>query len=280
MRLRVDRESAPESVFPAGEAVTEEAWRMPDGTVWAYSRRSNEERWLELPGVARFRLGDSPFDVTAVPETGVDDDALNDAYRRIVVPIAFQARGGEVLHSSAVRGASGVVAFCADSQGGKSTMAYAMSRRGYSLFADDALALDFSSATITAVKLPFVLRLRPRAAQYFLGVPRAADHRPIEGLEDGAGSRSDRLAAVFFLERVERDAVRLPQVAPVAPARAFTHVLSQAFCFTLADVERKTLMMRNYFDLSASVPFFTLRMPSALERVDEALACVERVLSA
>ena len=39
----------------------------------------------------------------------------------------------------------------------------------------------------------------------------------------------------------------------MAPTAAFTHMLPQAFCFTLADVERKEQMMRNYLELSVSV---------------------------
>ena len=253
---------------------------MPDGTVWGYSRLVDGERWLELPGVGSFHLQQGRREVTAFPEPGVDGDALRDAYRRIVAPIAFQADGGEVLHASAVRGDSGVIAFCADSHGGKSTMAYAMGLRGYRVWADDAVAMDFAGGAISVVMLPFVLRLRSPAARFFLGTQRAADHEPIgmvEELRQAPGSAAP-LAAVFFLERVPRDDAGPPQVARMTPAAAFTDVLPQAFCFTLADVERKGRMMRNYLDLSASVPFFRLSMPSGFERIDEVVACVERAL--
>ena len=53
----------------------------------------------------------------------------------------------------------------------------------------------------------------------------------------------------------------------MAPTAAFTHMLPQAFCFTLADVERKEQMMRNYLELSVSVPFFRLHIPSAWSRL-------------
>ena len=151
-----------------------------------------------------FLLRDRYNDVTVFPEVGVDDEALHDAYRRIVVPIAFQTHGGEVLHASAVRGPLGVVAFCADSLGGKSTMAYAMGRGAYRVWADDAVAIDFSRGTIAAVMLPFVLRLRPSAAQFFLGTERTAEHDPIGAVEEprqAPGSKAP-LTAVFFLERI------------------------------------------------------------------------------
>jgi hypothetical protein len=280
IELRIAPKSARAPAYSVEDAVSAEAWRMPDGTVWGYSRLVDGERWLELPGVGSFHLHRRAREVTAFPEPGVDGDALRDAYRRIVVPIAFQAHGGEVLHASAVRGDLGVVAFCADSHGGKTTMAYAMGLRGYRVWADDAVAIDFSRGMISAVMLPFVLRLRPSAAQFFLGTERAADHDPsgiVEELRQDPGS-SAPLSAVFFLERVPHDDASPPHVARMTSAAAFTDVLPQAFCFTLADVERKGLMMRNYLDLSASVPFFRLSMPSGFERIDEVVASVENAL--
>ena len=53
----------------------------------------------------------------------------------------------------------------------------------------------------------------------------------------------------------------------MAPTAAFTHMLPQAFCFTLADVERKEQMMRNYLELSVSVLFFRLHIPSGWSRL-------------
>src|ERR671935_59558 len=63
--------------------------------------------------------------------------------------------GREVLHASAVITARGVVAFCAVSTTGKSTIAYQFSRRGYGIWADDALAFDGADRGVTALWLPF-----------------------------------------------------------------------------------------------------------------------------
>jgi len=152
-------------------------------------------------------LGEAPGDVTAYPESEVEEDALLDAYRRILVPISFQAHGGEVFHASAVSCPGGVIAFSADSQGGKSTMAYAMSLRGHAVWADDAVAVDFDEGVISAVRLPFILRLRASAAQFFLGSGREAD-------DDLAAARRAKVlpeerapvAAIFILERLDAGA--------------------------------------------------------------------------
>src|SRR5829696_203522 len=45
----------------------------------------------------------------------------------------------ETLHASAVVAPAGVVAFCARSATGKSTLAASLHRRGYDLWADDAV---------------------------------------------------------------------------------------------------------------------------------------------
>ena len=123
-----------------------EAWRMPDGTVWAYSYLVGGERWLELPEWGAFCETDTTtsrcFPRWASMTKRCTMRTAESWFR------SFQTHGGEVLHASAVRGPLGVVAFCADSLGGKSTMAYAMGRGAYRVWADDAVAIDFSGARL------------------------------------------------------------------------------------------------------------------------------------
>ncbi len=277
--LRIGSPSVDVPALPTRGDPAVQSWRLSDGTIWAYAHRAGGKQWLQLPDVGSFHLDGGADTVTAFPESGVSEETLRDAYRRIVLPISFQARGGEVLHASAVRGPTGVIGFCAESQGGKSTTAFALSRRGYRLWADDALALDFSRHGVSAVMLPFLLRLRPASARFFFGTERTADRSPASTDDYGAPEDPAPLGAVFFLNREPGERRDFAHTAvPVAPADAFVRLLVQAGCFTLQDAERNELMMRHYLELSASVPFFALRLPGRLEQLGEVVDRIEEML--
>src|SRR2546427_6671779 len=88
-------------------------WRNPDGTVWAHGCTVCAQHWMHVPDVARYRFGDSTSEVLAFAEPCVPRDLVRDVYRRMVLPVAIQSRGWEVLHASAVLMPHGIVAFCA-----------------------------------------------------------------------------------------------------------------------------------------------------------------------
>src|ERR687885_2742131 len=120
-----------------------EVWRHHDGTVTAYGTSCDGRHWMRMPGVGTFEFRTGSDVVGAFPEGDADDDLVRDAFRRAVLPMALQVLGREVLHASAVLGPRGVVALCAVSETGKSTVAYGLSRRpGYELWADDAVAFE------------------------------------------------------------------------------------------------------------------------------------------
>ncbi|MDQ3995319.1 MAG: hypothetical protein M3265_11055 [Actinomycetota bacterium] len=249
-------------------------WLSPvDGSVWAYGDRVDGENWLRIPGVATFRFGgaaDEPGEATAIPEAGVPREAVTDAYRRAVLPIALHVHGLEVLHASAVVTPHGVVAFCAESHGGKSTIAYACERRGYPVWADDAVAFHPLPNGAEVVPLPFTLRLRAPASAFFEEPPPDAARPPGHAREDGEPAS---LAAVVILER-SRDEAAAVAIEPVPSAQAFAAVFEHAYWFDLRSVEQRRETMRRYLDLVARVPVHRIRYPTGfdhLPRVADAL---------
>jgi hypothetical protein len=68
-------------------------------------------------------------------------------------------RGFELLHSSAVRTPEGVIAFVAESGGGKTTLAAELIRRGGHLVCDDILALDDPDGALLAYPGPLLMNL-------------------------------------------------------------------------------------------------------------------------
>jgi hypothetical protein len=270
LRLRVAHESAAAPVVPAPDEPGVEIWRHVDGTVIAFggSREREREHWMRLLNVGLFVFGEEADVVTVFPEADTSRELVEDGFRRAVLPMALQVLGRDVLHASAVLGRCGVIAFCAVSETGKSTVAYALGRRGYRLWADDALAFRLDEGAVTAVPLAFSLRLR-RATSEFYGVDGEA------GVVEPAAA--ERLTAVCVLERSAAAGDGSP-VERLRSADAFSAVLPHAYCFSLADDARKARMTSSYLELVDRVPVFRVRVRSGLEHLQPLLDRIEEAV--
>lgn len=264
----------------------------PGTTVWndgdkgpvAYGATRDGWHWLRLAGAGTYRFPIEPSGSTVaadvVPEAGARRELVVDSYYRSVVPLALQAYGFEVLHGSAVALPSGVVALCADRETGKSTIAYALQRRGHVVVADDSVVLsvverpDGASATsaleprptsgVRVHPMPFALRLRaPTVEHYALPQRRAAT---VDGDTPFHPANDLTLDAIVLLSRDDPSAgaVRLTRLDA---NQAFSSVLSQSHAFTLVHGDRKRTMMRSYLRLVDRVPVYRLTYPTGLEHL-------------
>src|SRR5262249_41811393 len=150
--------------FPLGAY---EVWRNPEGMVRGYVYDHDGRHSVRLPGVAVFEFEREGGHVTASPEGPPRRELIEDAFYRCVLPMALQARGCEVLHASAVQVFGGTVGFCGLARAGKSTLAVGLSRRGYPLWANDALVLEVSRKSVQALPVPFSVRLRRDSLAFF-----------------------------------------------------------------------------------------------------------------
>lgn len=266
-------------VLPDGLDSDRQVWRDQDGHIWAYSYTLNGRYWLSFPDLASYCFDGLTDEVEAIPHLHGHSELIQETYHHSVLPMALQVRGMEVLHASAVLTQHGVVALCATSGTGKSTLAYALGRRGYPMWADDTVVFEASTAHIMSVPLPFKNYLLPDAAENF------RDNRPSEASQmngtNPARVRDDPmpLSAVLVLQRLQAashavavEAVRL------LPLQAFPAVLPYAVCFGLGEVERRRSMMATYLELSARVPIFEIRFRPGLEHLPEILDNVEQVV--
>ncbi|MGH2457303.1 MAG: hypothetical protein ACRDIY_00360 [Chloroflexota bacterium] len=275
----------PTTAWLAESARWGQPWRDPDGNPSAYTFRHAGECWIEVPGCARFRFGNGNT-VFAFPERDAGVAAVRDVYLRNVLPVALQVLGIEVLHASAVHFPGGVVVFCAESEAGKSTIAYGLSRRGYPIWGDDAVAFDGARSRPRAIALPFEVRLRPAAAALFgltpaqngegtfrnRSIDQARSSGEVTGLNPDPGLRTPithaRVAAVCVLDRRNHAVSGQPvQIARLTPTRAFTALLPHAYCFSLQDSEHKRRMLRQYLDLTARVAVFDVRLRTGLDNL-------------
>lgn len=218
-----------------------------------------------MPGVATFTFDRAG--VEAVAHEGAAPERIRDAHRRLVLPLALQALGQEVLHASAVAMDAKAVAFCGQSGTGKSTVAYGLARRGHPPCADDAVAIDLGHGIPELLPLPFALRLRPAPAAYFEEDGRGLDvERPI--------SRR-RLAAVCVLQRGENGT----GVRRLDSAEAFPALLAHAYSFGLEDEPRRRRMVEHFLRLASEVQVLRVRLAPGLSTLAATLDEIEAALT-
>jgi len=245
-----------------------EIWHDAQGAIVAYSATVDGQHRMDMPGLARFRFEAGGTEVIAHPHGSASPELVREAYHRGVLPLALQLHGTEVLHASAVRMPRGVVALCADSGTGKSTLAVGLSRRGYPVWADDAIAVDTSGPSVMTIPLPFEIRLRPAALSFL-----RYEHAPVD-----TPANPEPLRALCVLKRADRVDGSVA-VEPLRPPVALPALLAHGYCFSLQDPERKRRMMRHYLDLVARVPVFEVRFEPDLERLPEILDGIEQALT-
>lgn len=259
-------------------------WRDNDGRLCAYGYSLDGEHWLHFPNLASFRFYRLNDPITAFVAPMAPTVLIHDAYFRNVLPMVLQTEGIEVLHASAVRYAGGVVALCAKSGTGKSTLAYGLQQRRWPLWADDAVVFETDGRVVNTISLPFEIRLHPQVRNFF-GLPHSARQSNADvNREDYNFFTQPRkaapLAAVMELERVtESENQQKVEVLRLSPSKAFPLLLAQAYCFSLNNLPKKRRMLVNYSRLAATTPVFKVRFRPGLENLPLILEAIEKSIS-
>jgi hypothetical protein len=251
-----------------------QTWREHDGTVCAYGYVATGLHWMYFPGLGSYCFGNNSDEVMAFAQASTPLDWIWDTYYRSVLPMALQVVGKEALHASGIQTEEGTIAFCATSESGKSTIAYGLSRRGYRLWADDAVVFEISDRVVSTLPLPFRVRLRPASAHYFGRSQTDARSPAKDDFISQFEVKPVRLAAICLLER--RDGSEPVEIQRILPIRAFPAVLSHAYCFSLQDMERKQRMMHTYLALVREVPVCTVRFSGGIEKLPQILDGIEQ----
>jgi hypothetical protein len=190
--------------------------------------------------------------------------------------MALQAMGHEVLHASAVSDARGVHIFCGASRSGKSTVAYALSRRGFDIWADDAVAFKADHGGVTATPMPFALRLRGEVAEFF-EVPKRSK-RPANGKIEALRHQAVGAREIASVSVLEPD--RNATIARLSAAESLPAVLYHAFYFSLDDPSVLRRMSTQFLELIARVPLFRVSLRPGLDAMAGLLdELEERVLT-
>jgi len=243
-----------------------------EGRICAYTRAVDSIGWLYMPGLACYQFPAGDGFIEAWPEGNASPDMVTDAYYRVALPMALQVAGYEVLHASAVSDGRGLHLFCGASRSGKSTIAYALGRRGFEIWADDAVAFKVGGGGITAIPLPFALRLRGEVADFFEVPTRSGGQAngKTEALRHQAGDPRE-IATVSLLERG-----RNSTIARLSAPESLPAVLYHSFYFSLQDSSILQRMGTQFLELVAGVPLFRVSLRPGLDAMADLLDDLER----
>jgi hypothetical protein len=275
LRLRfADRaERAPRAPVP--DTADVHIWYNRQGGVVAYGFQRDDAHWMYWPDLATFGFASRDSYITAFPEPRGSTSAIWDIYRRTVLPMALQANGFEALHASAVVAPSGLVAFCATSETGKSTIAFGLHRRGFPQWSDDGVVFRTDGAVATAEPLPFEVRLRAASRDIFGANAPVSTRFQNNGPGDQVHTEPAPLSAICLLSRVDGASFTGPaRIRRVGPAAAFPAVLTHAHTFNPFDAVRRERMLRAYLDLLAGVSVFSVEFAPIGESFDSLLDAV------
>lgn len=256
---------------------TERQWSDPAGRVVGRAGGAAGDFWILLDGLAGYRFRPGSAAVRAVRQPGASNERVVDTFERGILPFVLQASGVEVLHASAVLGASGVVALCGESGAGKSTVAAGLGRLGHVVWGDDAVAFDVDRPQATAICLPFRTRLCPDAEAFLCGVGATAGADRAESPRPG---RRERLSAILILEAAGPEGVPPGEIASLEPDEAFSALLPHAYYFDAEPPRARRQTVLRYMRLASRVPTYRVRRGDGLQHLSTLLGGIGRLLAA
>ncbi len=255
-------------------------WRDQDGEIIGQCYVVDGEHWIHMPRIASFSFASGADTARAISHPPARPEIVLDVYWRAALPLFQQSLGLEALHASAILTSRGVAAFCASAETGKSTLAYALSRRGYPLWADDAVAYEMAGGCPRAIPLPFRIHLRPPSAS-LLGHDDAAPPRSPGW--DWAGEVETEPAPLHLLFVLERSAGagdgREVETVRLSASQALVALLPHAYCFSLQDGARKRRMLQHYLELLTRVPVYAARFQPGFERLPVIMDRIEELIT-
>ncbi|CDX26557.1 conserved hypothetical protein [Mesorhizobium sp. ORS 3324] len=242
-------------------------------------------QYLSWQAVGTFLISDAcRIDVDPAP--GIDDPLLAFPLLGPVLALTLHQRGLLILHASAIAVGGQSAIFMGDKGAGKSTMAGAMIRAGHLLITDDVVALDLSDASQPMILPGFPqLKLATDAAgaiRIGQAEVRPQVHPQIDKeqhrLRQGFSGEAVPAARIYVLERGDQAAITpLPGTSALPAVIKFSYVTRFGRQALVGDFASTHLSQ--CARLAAETGVRRLEVPAGLERIDEAVALIERDLA-
>jgi hypothetical protein len=178
------------------------------------------------------------------------------------------------------------VAFLSSNRGGKSTLAAALTKRGYPLLTDDVVSIEYSLGTFLGRPSYPAMRMWPEEAQHFLGhyadlelVHPMLSKRHISVGSGGFGTfyNTPRPLACIYLPERNGPADRRgdSQITPIPPRDAVLELVRHSF--TPRAVEALGLQptrLATFTRLVQGIPVRGLAYPSGFENLPSVLDAI------
>lgn len=180
------------------------------------------------------------------------------------------------LHASAVAVEDVAVGFLASNQGGKTSLAAALSQLGHGILTDDVLAIRRTDALFVAAPGFPQMRMWPDLAEHFFGpTPELQLYHPgydklrVPVGPDGVGSfcREPRRLQVLYLPDRATEATAV-EIEPVASSAAVIELIRNTFGILSVEVlGRQSERLEFIATMLGQVPVRRLAFPSGLDRL-------------
>lgn len=210
----------------------------------------NKYYWLFQENFGLIAFNDQSSQLIAFPL--INKQEFKNTVIKECLPGIYQFWGFQVLHCSSIfHNTSGsVMAFSADTQKGKSTLAHALGEtNGWTQLGDESLALNIQKSNIELIHIPNSKKLRENSLKHF----------KIKKLKEEWFDWPDiqlHLKCIYFLENnTEKDA----EISELSKSAAYKRLLEQAFALTLNLPEKNKKIMNDYMNLvSSDIKFYKL----------------------
>jgi hypothetical protein len=220
--------------------------------------------------------------ITCYPSESASRETIQQLLVGHVIPLLFFERGALPLHASAVLTGHGVLAFVAQTGGGKSTLAAAIGTRGYSIMTDDCAVVEVANEVCRVRPLDNGLRLRSDTLHMLQRTARSAKEHsgsvarktrvtaPMLGLQ--TYDRPARLHQIYFLELVR--GARRPTIEPVSRADAILALMVSSFQIATDEPDRLRHMFEILSRVVTQAPVLRLSVPRGLQCLSEVVDAV------
>jgi hypothetical protein len=247
-----------------------------DRSVWLRIERLRRGYALHFPGLASFLVSPDGR-IECDSEKGTPRATLVHLFLNQVLPLVLSARGGFVLHGSAVEIAGASAAFLGPTGRGKSTLAASFVAHGARPITDDCLVVD----PVTRRALPCYpsLRLWPESLEAVRGSGRmlgpAAHYTSKQRLFVRNGERFDHtpvpLGPFYFLGTRRRSRIA---IEALSAHEAFLELVKHSFILDPQRARNLKSQFRSAARLARFARAFRLSYPRDFARLPEVRAAI------
>jgi hypothetical protein len=195
----------------------------------------------------------------------------------------LQHRGLLVFHASAVARDGRAAIFMGSPTSGKSTIAAAMHRSGFSVLSDEIVAVAFPTlpqgdGPVVLPGMPHI-RLLPRSAQYLGQDPesmpriRSDEDKRAYSARNGFPENSIPLRRIYILKKSDGNCLE-----PIAPQAAFLEIISNYYTIGMVRAGGAPEHLKNCTRLISTVPIRRLHRADALHHLPGLIELVGRDL--